>query len=107
MTTVGAHMTTERLCSRINHFFETAQCNVHEHQKAISCELMVHPGYRCQGVGGCGGASGPDAFARSAEREHELAILSSKKLKEFYLENHFKLCPTLLESHCDCSPEVI
>jgi len=88
-------MTTERLCSRIQYFFETAQCKLLERQTTITCELMVHPGYRCQGIGGCGGASGPDDFARSHEREHELAILNSDKLKEFYLTHRFKLYPIL------------
>jgi len=55
---------------------------------------MVHPGYRCQGHGGCGGPSGPDDFACSHERERELAILNSNKLKEFYLKQHFKLNST-------------
>ena len=92
-------MTTERLCSRISHFFETAQRKLDEHQTTITCELMVHPGYRCRGFGGCG--SGPDDFACSNEREHELDILNSDELKEFYLKQHFKLHPMLRESHCE------
>ena len=88
-------MTTERLCSRINYFFETERLKLREQQTRITCELMVHPGYKCQGLGGCGGVSGPDDFACSDEREHELAILNSDKLKEFYLRQHFKLYSTL------------
>jgi len=57
---------------------------------------MVHPGYRCQGLGGCGDPCGPDDFACSGEREHELEILNSDKLKEFYLKQNFKLYPTIL-----------
>jgi len=91
LTTIGEHMTTERLCSRITYFFETAQRKLPERQSKITCELMVHPGYRCQGHGGCGGPSGPDEFACSDEREHELNILNSHQLKEFYLKNDFKL----------------
>jgi len=87
-------MTIERLCSHINSFFETVQCNVLEHQMAVTCELMVHPGYRCQDVGGCG--AGPDDFSCSEDREHELAVLNSDKLKEFYLKQHFKLCSKIL-----------
>jgi len=87
-------MTTERLCSRINYFFESAQRELHDRETTITCELMVHPGYRCQGHGGCGGPSGPDDFACSHERERELAILNSNKLKEFYLKQHFKLNST-------------
>jgi len=88
-------MTAERLCSRISDFFETAQRKLHGRQTAITCELMAHPGYRCQGLGGCGNASGPDDFACSDEREHELAVLSSDKLKEFYVKQHFKLCSVI------------
>jgi len=92
---MGVHMTIERLCSRINYFFETAHQKLHDRQTTITCELMVHPGYRCQGYGGCGEPAGPDDFARSDEREHELAVLKSDTLKEFYLTQHFKLCSTL------------
>lgn len=42
-------------------------------------ELMVHPGHvsRAGGdeCGGCGGGAGPDAFATSPDRAHELAVL--------------------------------
>ena len=89
-------MTTERLCSRIISFFENAQRQLHGCQATITCELMVHPGYRCQGLGGCGDPCGPDDFACSGEREHELEILNSDKLKEFYLKQNFKLYPTIL-----------
>ena len=90
------NMTTERLCSRIISFFENAQRQLHGCQATITCELMVHPGYRCQGLGGCGDPCGPDDFACSGEREHELEILNSDKLKEFYLKQNFKLYPTIL-----------
>jgi len=71
LTTIGRHMTTERLLIRIRHSFETAAvaAAVQHHGKlkpggelapggtldhggetvSVICELMVHPGYRCQG----------------------------------------------------------
>ena len=88
-------MTIERLCCRIISCFENAQRNLHGRQTTITCELMVHPGYHCQGLGGCGGPYGPDDFACSNEREHELDILNSDKLKLFYLKQNFKLYPTI------------
>ena len=43
-----------------------------------SVELMVHPGYPCvDPEGGCG--QGPDDFARSADRQHELGVLGSEQ----------------------------
>jgi len=96
LTTIGINMTSERLCWRIISFFENVQCKLHDRQTAVTCELMVHPGYRCRGLGGCGGPYGPDDFACSDEREHELNILNSDKLKAFYLKQNFKLCPTIL-----------
>lgn len=47
-------------------------------------ELMVHPGYPCiSEVGGCGGLSGPDQFARSNDRLGELEFLISTEAFTF------------------------
>ena len=55
------------------------------------CELMVHPGYRSiMGCGGCG--EGPDSFACSSDREHELTTLESSNLKEFLKSNNISVC---------------
>ena len=44
------------------------------------CEFMVHPGYPCvKNQGGC--AVGPDEFACSRDREHELNVLCNPELK--------------------------
>ena len=51
-------------------------------------ELMVHPGYRTGNCGGCG--EGPDSFAQSDEREHEMNVLKDK-MRDFYAENNIKL----------------
>ena len=52
-------------------------------------ELMVHPGYRTGDSGGCG--EGPDSFAQSGEREHEMNVLKDKRMRDFYAENNIKL----------------
>lgn len=53
-------------------------------------EFMVHPGYRSkQGVGGCG--EGPDGFAMSQDREHELGILCSEHLQKLLTNEGFIL----------------
>lgn len=55
------------------------------------CELMVHPGYKSiMGCGGCG--EGPDLFACSSDREHELTTLESSDLKEFLKSNNISVC---------------
>ena len=52
-------------------------------------ELMVHPGYRTGNCGGCG--EGPDSFAQSDERDHEMNELKDKRMRDFYAENNIKL----------------
>ena len=52
-------------------------------------ELMVHPGNRTGNHGGCG--NGPDDFAKSEEREHEMKILCHPKMKQFYSEKNIKV----------------
>jgi len=92
MATMGIHMTLERLMTDINHSFkESMQLALCGHHNIVTCELMVHPGYRCQGFGGCGGHYGPDCFACSSDREHELTILSSQDMQTFYHQNHIQL----------------
>ena len=48
-----------------------------------TCELMTHPGYMCLPLdGGCG--EGADEFSKSPDREHEIAVLSDPRLKQFF-----------------------
>ena len=55
------------------------------------CELMVHPGYKSiMGCGGCG--EGPDFFACSSDREHELTTLKNSDLKQFLKSNKISVC---------------
>ena len=50
-----------------------------------SCELMTHPGYRCDRyTDGFIGEPYADLFACSYEREHEMNVLTSRELLKFY-----------------------
>lgn len=55
----------------------------------LFCELMVHPGFITGGNGGCG--DGPDDFSRSGDREHEMRILMSLDMKDFWAKHDIKL----------------
>ncbi|XP_078341123.1 carbohydrate deacetylase-like [Crassostrea virginica] len=76
LQTMGSDMTVERLQRQIAKAFKSDGSDV------IACELMVHPGYKTGDVGGCG--CGPDDFSQSEHREHEMSILQSKEMKDFY-----------------------
>ena len=61
----------------------------------FSVELMAHPGFACPDLenGGCG--TGPDEFARSEERCHEMKVLNSEDFQDFLttagFEKHFSV----------------
>ncbi|XP_062589410.1 carbohydrate deacetylase-like [Saccostrea cucullata] len=76
LQTMGSDMTIERLQRQITRAFSSVENDV------ITCELMVHPGYKTGLEGGCG--DGPDDFSRSPEREHEMSVLRGKDMLEFY-----------------------
>ena len=62
----------------------------------VVVELMVHPSYPSDsGDPGCG--SGADEFACSSARKHELDILSSKQILEWYVTEDI----TLISRHTD------
>lgn len=52
---------------------------------------MVHPGYKSGDVGGCG--IGVDDFARSEQREHEMNVLQSKEMQDFYRTQGIEIVP--------------
>ena len=63
---------------------------VFQHTDFAICELMVHPGYRSiMGYGGCG--QGPDEFACSADREHELRVLKDPALTNYLVKKGVKI----------------
>lgn len=85
-------MTLSRLKQYIDSaFIQQQQHNTTGTDLKTVCELMVHPGYKSGiGNGGCG--EGPDLFACSDDREHELAILKRSDLKEYLKSNNISVC---------------
>ena len=79
---MGKNMTVERLQQGILSSFRSDSGEK-------TSELMCHPGYRCIAEGGCG--SGADEFSRSEEREHEMDILRSPEMHEFYRKYNIKI----------------
>ncbi|XP_068167052.1 carbohydrate deacetylase isoform X2 [Antennarius striatus] len=57
----------------------------------VTAELMVHPGYPSDAhEGGCG--EGPDSFSQSADRQHELDVLTQPSLLAFYRQHRIRVC---------------
>lgn len=84
ISVMGRNMSLDRLSSAI-------ACNIeHATSDNNACELMVHPGYVCKGIGGCG--SGPDDFSKSEDREYEMALLQSSEWKNFISSKRFLVC---------------
>lgn len=89
LSTMGKYMVFHRLQQAFENIF--MQNNLTGSKLCSSCELMVHPGYKSIiGCGGCG--KGPDLFACSEEREHELTTLTSPQLKEYLRSSNIRLC---------------
>ena len=81
-------MTVERLKDRITTAFRSQEQTT-SNNNSIRCELMTHPGYSSLSEGGCG--EGPDEFAQSADREHEMEVLSHPDLFLFYVNSDIEL----------------
>lgn len=89
LTTMGKHMTIQRLQDHLKPLTSTLTSQVWL-KSPPTCELMVHPGYRTRLIGGCG-ATGPDDFSQSVDREHEMDMLSQMTSSSFYGDNHIEL----------------
>lgn len=85
-------MTLQRLKQSIeSEFIQRQQHGITGTGFKTVCELMVHPGFKSViGTGGCG--EGPDLFACSDDREHELATLQSPGLKDYLKFNNIRTC---------------
>lgn len=60
-------------------------------EAVVTAELMVHPGYSSHPQeGGCG--EGPDDFSQSADRQHELSVLTDPALFSLYSQERVQLC---------------
>lgn len=79
--------------ARIQQAFEAVLKNAVKDQvenTSITTELMVHPGYkgvsRCEGCG-----EGPDEFALSTDREHELRVLTDLTLRNYFTKKEVRI----------------
>ena len=86
MTIMGANMSIDRLRSSLLKAYEHNERTTDDRGSAMSSvELMVHPGYPARSdSGGCG--VGPDDFAMSRDRRHEIDVLTSDSVKSMYAD---------------------
>lgn len=90
LSTMGKDMTFTRIKQVLDLVYNEKNQDKITARHESTCELMVHPGYKSIiGCGGCG--EGPDVFACSAEREHELCILKGSDLKDYLRTNNIQL----------------
>lgn len=79
---MGNDMSFERIQQAFEAVFNYAAI-YHVGKSPVTCEVMVHPGYKSiVGCGGCG--QGPDEFACSSDREHELRVLLDQTLRNYF-----------------------
>lgn len=86
LATMGCNMSIERLQTGITRAFDSVPNLINQ---TVTCELMSHPGFACQGDGGCG--EGPDDFSQSSDREYEKSVLESEDMAQFYKKNGIML----------------
>ena len=87
---MGSNMTVPRLKTVLSQAFQTLGDG--PGSTTQTCEMMVHPGYVTDDDGGCLGGE-PDDFSQSRDREHEMKILQSEEMAEFYSNNNIQLVP--------------
>nr|CAB3267820.1 UPF0249 protein ydjC homolog [Phallusia mammillata] len=81
---MGNAMDTDRLQTVIKSVFDSG---------VSSCELMCHPGFICdKSEDGFVGNTSADIFSCSPDREHELKILTSPEMLQFYQDEDISLC---------------
>lgn len=89
LSTMGQHMSVSSLQRALDHALEAGRpgCT----GPPLSAELMVHPGYPSNPQeGGCG--QGPDDFSQSAERQHELDVLTQPAVRTLFGQQGVQLC---------------
>ena len=86
---MGQDMTIAKLQHFLKVTFQGQAADGNKQNGRLVCELMVHPGYMTGDCGGCG--CGPDVFSQSHDREHEIKILSSLEMSDFYKTMNIKL----------------
>ncbi|KAK2144608.1 hypothetical protein NP493_4166g00000, partial [Ridgeia piscesae] len=92
MATMGSYMTVERLQHRLQMAFLGIEESASPDRDGVvvTVELMVHVGYPAvTGKGGCG--EGCDEFAQSPDRLHEMGVLCSDTMKQWYTAMNISL----------------
>ncbi|KAM9858794.1 carbohydrate deacetylase isoform 1-T4 [Aulostomus maculatus] len=97
LTTMGPNMSISNLQRALRHALAiepsgTTSCSASSSdQPVVTAELMVHPGYPSHPQeGGCG--EGPDDFSQSADRQHELNVLTDPSMLAFYSQEGVQFC---------------
>ncbi|XP_019716442.1 carbohydrate deacetylase isoform X2 [Hippocampus comes] len=92
LTTVGQNMSVSNLQRTLSHALSISSCAAsNPEERVVTAELMVHPGYPSHPQkGGCG--EGPDDFSQSADRQHELSVLTDLSLLAMYRKERVQLC---------------
>ncbi|KAM3611043.1 uncharacterized protein V6R79_012790 [Siganus canaliculatus] len=97
LTTMGPNMSIPNLQRALSHAMtvgssRTPSCSVPDSDElVVTAELMVHPGYpSLPHNGGCG--EGPDDFSQSADRQHEMSVLTDPALQSLYSQRSVQLC---------------
>lgn len=97
LTTMGQNMSVPNLQRALSHALAagspstTSSSASGSSQPMVTAELMVHPGYPSNPhEGGCG--EGPDDFSQSADRQHELNVLTDPSLLAIYSQEGVQLC---------------
>ncbi|XP_035826779.1 carbohydrate deacetylase isoform X2 [Aplysia californica] len=91
LSTMGSDMTAERLQLIILEAFEDVEKRLGgDHKRPATCELMTHPGHPTSRDYG-GFSWGTDDFGASQDRVHEIQVLSSPEMMEFYKKNNIEL----------------
>lgn len=87
---MGDSMTVSRLQEAIKDAFISLETRSPSSSPHV-VELMTHPGYPCVNDRALGCGIGADDFAKSADRKHELDLLTSPEMLNFYQINSIHL----------------
>ena len=83
-------MNPDRLKSAILEAFKQEENKAERSKQEVTCELMTHPGHMTSVEYG-GFCWGTDEFGASTDRKHEIDVLGSREMKEFYQQENIQL----------------
>ncbi|KAF0033338.1 carbohydrate deacetylase [Scophthalmus maximus] len=97
LTTMGQNLSVPNLQRALGHALAAGPSGAApsgasaSDRPVVTAEFMVHPGYPSRPQeGGCG--EGPDDFSQSADRQHELSLLTDPSLQSLYSQQRVQLC---------------